>query len=777
MKLSRNVKTLIAVAAICGLVVSAPGVWRTDDSPDAAGGSAGGAATAASAAGTLAAADAADAAEIPADAYAPIDLTAVAASTLAAENGRFQLYIDERSGQLRVRDKTTGREWSGAPEADDSMPPNNRKVVNNPVNFRYTTGKEITLSYPEKEKAGLHVELIDNGARLHYNIDALGLQFAVEYTLTEQGFDAAVPFGYIRELGASRITGIELLPFFDAATPQHTGALFVPDGSGALLRFKQDAPSGFEFYSEMIYGGDHAFQTNVYERVGFVRVETVSKTPREQIALPVFGLYKENRAFLGIVAQGAYDAKINAYPSGIRNIPMYRISAEFIYRNSDIIYVGTSGEIPMTERQLIAGDRKLRYVLLQGDKADYVGMAESYRDYLIAEQGLGQTVLDGLPLQLRLFGGVQREDAIGSTFVAMTGFEQAGDIVDALRRQGVERIEVTYDGWSKDGVRGDQPQHFPAARGLGGNKGLERLAERLRAAGAELYLSANYVKPYSGSDEVSPGRDAIRGLNREVMPLYKPHVTTRQHSSQLFYLLKPQRVFDRYIAKEADTYADLHVDGVHLAHMGELIYSDHDKLPAQRRAETAGLWQQTLELMRGKTGRAAVNYGNAYTLGSVDRIDDMPLGASQFVYLDDEVPFYQIAVRGYVPYTAKPFNLTDDPRVYRLKLLEYGALPSYLMTYEDSSLLKRTRINELFSTAYTYWAEQAVEQFKAYGDVAGPLLNQRIADHQVLQPGVRRTTYEDGTEITVNYNQQPVTVGGARIEGFGHAVAKGGGGA
>jgi hypothetical protein len=424
---------------------------------------------------------------------------------------------------------------------------------------------------------------------------------------------------------------------------------------------------------------------------------------------------------------------------------------------------------------MIPGDRTVRYVMLENSDADYVGMAKAYRSYLVKEKGLKPAAQQKVSLQLRLFGGVLRNEIIGNTFISMTTFEQARTIVDRYRSEGISSIEVTYDGWSKDGKYGDQPGHFPAAGKLGGNDGLQKLATYLKEKNIPFYVNANYVKPFRSSHSLHTSTDAIRGLNKEVMKVMKPWVETQQLSRQTYYLLKPERVFDRFITKESDQYAKEGITGVHLDYMGDTIYSDHDKTPF-RRQQTIGVWQQSLDLMRQKTGRAAVDYGFAFTFGHADRIDNAPLDSSHFTYEDEPVPFYQIALHGLIPYTAKPSNLQDDTRIHFLRMLEYGAVPSYSLTYEDSSRFKRTLVDNLFSTEYENWVAPSVDEYKKAADILNPVAQQAITNHETLASGVKRMTYANGTQITVNYNAKPFSIGGKSISGYGYAVTEGGSG-
>src|SRR5690606_23690731 len=134
-------------------------------------------------------------------------------------------------------------------------------------------------------------------------IEEIKLSVAVEYTLTGDGFEVAVPDDSIREAGAVRLTKLEVLPFFHAVHERlDEGAVFLPAGSGALMTVKGRHPQYFNGYSEPVYGPDHAFD----EELGTVLADgfIVGDAPKEKIALPVFGIYQGGTGFLAIITEG-----------------------------------------------------------------------------------------------------------------------------------------------------------------------------------------------------------------------------------------------------------------------------------------------------------------------------------------------------------------------------------------------------------------------------------------------------------------------------------------
>ena len=168
----------------------------------------------------------------------------------------------------------------------------------------------------------------------------------------------------------------------------------------------------------------------------------------------------------------------------------------------------------------------------------------------------------GVPLNIRLYGGIERDEIIGTTFVKMTTFDQARALIDDYAGQGVTDLELTFEGWSEDGVYGDQPDHFPVEKKLGGAKDLRELAAYAKEKGVSLYLQANYARAYEKSDGMSKKKDAIRGMDREVKESPNYFVSNRwNNNNEMFYWMKPSRVVENHVNKELDDFADLGIEG------------------------------------------------------------------------------------------------------------------------------------------------------------------------------------------------------------------------
>ncbi|MFP4975508.1 DUF5696 domain-containing protein [Paenibacillus sp. CN-4] len=715
-------------------------------------------------------ADAATPSAAPNAATAP-ELRPVAPDTKALENNRFLLYVNEQTGNVRIKDKVTGADWLGAPQLEKTAMPNNLKYTAVPVHVRYTQGADITQVYPLKdEDSTVKVTMEPDVVRAEFAFKSLQLGFALEYRLTKDGFEASIPHQSLKESGNAKFTSLEVLPFFHAAREDEKGAMMLPDGSGALLEFRPDHPAYLKGYSEYIYGGDETFIKQNHEITDSFWQKAAPL--KENIALPVFGMYHDGTGYLAIVTEGETDAKINGVPSGIRAISRYRSSCEFTLRKDDVIFVGNSGQIPYYQGEIIDSERTVRYILLQDGSADYVGMAKAYRNYLLEEKQIQAAAPAETPLYIEVLGGVSRKEVIGSTFIEMTTFQQIRELIDRYHVEGVTSLEITVSGWSKNGLYGNQPDHFPVDKHLGGGKALTALQEYAAQKGVRLYLKANYVKPYQDSEGIKAGKEAVRGINREVLKQYIYHLSSGWNTSNYFYLTKPDFIARRSTA-ELESYRKLGITGVQFEHFGSLLYSDEDNRSQTDRRRTQDTYTGTLEQYRQESLGTAVEYGYAYTLGRVDRIDHAPLDYSGFIYTDRAIPFYQLVVHGLVPYTSDPVNLFDDSRKQMLRALEYGALPSYELTYAPTSDLQRTLENGLFTSCLQDWLKPSAETHLKLKDVYNRIAGQQMTDHEELAESVFRTTYESGLSVITNYNDHAVNAAGQHVEAFGYAVTGG----
>jgi hypothetical protein len=202
--------------------------------------------------------------------------------------------------------------------------------------------------------------------------------------------------------------------------------------------------------------------------------------------------------------------------------------------------------------------------------------------------------------------------------------------------------------------------------------------------------------------------------------------------------------------------------GLQLENFAMLALPDKNSVYPLSREGFAATWMQIAGLARQHFGAVSMEGGNVYALPYVDRLDFVSLDSTHYDIFDEAIPFYQIAVHGLVQYTNMPYNLISDGRRMWLRQIEYGAIPSFVVTEDSSAQLMRTNASGLYSSQYSYWRPEIIRQYQQMQSLAY-LNRQFITGHERLAERVFQTTYEDGTRVVVNYRTQPYKLGSLEI--------------
>jgi hypothetical protein len=719
------------------------------------------------------------------------------------ETQSLRLYINRDDSKLIVEDKRNGKLWTSNP----LTPLSDQKSLLDDALFllNYTNARRqmTNLASSASERPDLSYQAIPNGIRVTYDIQKLKLKITIDYALKEEPrvdgpgttpyLEVTIPEAGIAEQGdcsvvtsttCFMIQSIEVLPLLGAAPVGAQGYLVIPDEAGAIVTFKHEYPQYRQRYSAQIYGTDAASQAFLFTSGGGgARGTQYFGRPR----LPLWGLVvkgeggQADTAYAAVVTKGEFQANINAYLAGyITNAN--RASVDFIYRRQASIPRRRTLFVNRIEENWMRGDRQVRYVFLTGDEANYAGVAKVYRNYLMKEKGLQRLPMEAPRPLLDLFMGITRRSAFREDFVPMTTFDQGITIIKAFLDKGIRNFDVNLIGWNDDGYRGRWPRRYPAEEDLGGNAGLRRLIDFAHKNGVRVYLEDEYVFAYTFSSGGIFGQipyvrnlwpnwsygfntrwDTIRGVNK--LPVFGG-------AGIDLYLLNPVIARTRYLERDLPKHKSFSADGLEFRSFGSRIYSDtNDRYPLSRE-QVAQEWMKMVDRARQELGHAMVYGANAYVLGHVDRVYEAPVNALD-AFGDVEVPIYHIATHGLVTRTTYAVNLRNDPKTEFLRQVEWGMQPVYQLTHQPSADLIRTNYNFLYTSQYTEWLDPAVKEYAQMRDEFGYLNGLFITNHEILARRVNRVTFEDGSQLIVNYNPVPYEGPEGRVEAYGYLLKKG----
>lgn len=595
------------------------------------------------------------------------------------------------------------------------------------------------------------------------------LEIPLDYVLDGDQLVVSVDTQDIKVPPQFTLSMLKLLPYFGAADGDQKGYVFVPDGSGGLISLNRDKP------------GASQYRTQLYGRDGSLTLE--ENMDNSAIArLPVFGLKQGNRAWFSVIEQGDGIASINAE---IRDkIQNYNIvySQFNITPNDQMELKGNnkSNVFPVFPQERFRGTIVQRYFFLYNDRADYSGMASTYRNYLVETKGLSkkqQGENGDIPFYTSLIGSIPKQSSfLGIPYtsqVALTTFEQTKVIVEELLSRHVSNIKLRYEGWFNGGITHTIAQKISVEKDLGGASGLKELAQWLAAREVEWFPDVSFYNVYTDSSGFSATRDAARYISGKPVQKYNYNPANYQKvdGGAISHILSPSKI-PAVVAKFAEAAGQYGLTGLALTDLGGELYSDFRNGSMIDRQQAASIVTNQLQGLHDGIGSLMMLGGNAYALPYADHILEAPLSGGGNNIIDEQVPFYQMVLHGYVNYAGEPLNLgaDQDSRLYLLNMLETGASPFVLWSYQPSSMVKNTAFDYLYSIQYTDWLETAAQLYTEANEVLRKVSGKSIVHHSQIADNVYQTEYEQGLSITVNYNEHQVEVNGILIEARSYIV-------
>lgn len=675
------------------------------------------------------------------------------AMAVKARNEYLELSLSNDNSRLELKDLATGHIWrSYVPEAALQNKPN--KLWTNQINsictIEYATTSD-TKGNAQSDSSYKYVssttsETIENGILIHFNFAALNIRFDISFELGGKSMRVTVPDSSIQEHGKNRLVSLSVLPFFGAAFDSEEGYYLYPNGSGELYRFKEQKyrQNALKEYIIPYYGSDKV---------------DLDETDDFYAMLPAYGVKSGDSAFTNVILEGDADAQLHLVPGGV-SVETNRIYNTFLYRQAYSITgskLSTAGGDTvknlgtMFETDRVEGDRCCQYVFLSGDTADYSGMANAVREMLAETGDLVQYVSasDQAPMMIDLVGGVTKKSFIFNSFISMTSFDQAQEIVADLLENGVRNLQINYNGWSKNGIA-KSPSHYKAAFKLGGKSGLKKFAEYCSEHSVPLNLQVNFVNAVKNKGSFSLNQDTARDPNGYMYT----------DMDQLNFLLRPLSILQRG-DKLLQYLKGIPVAGLTYDKLGNTLYKDQTNKEYSRQ-KTAESFAETAAKGNQKAVTAQTTGGNLYMLKQTAVVRDITGKKTGIALSDQAVPFYQMVVHGMVNYTGSPVNLYYNTAQQLLEMIEYGFAPYFEITAESPRKLKGTDYEQLFTSEYAQWKDSILKTAKEFEALA-EFYSEYMIKHEQVTDTLAAVTYSNGKTIVVNYSQAEAEYQGVKI--------------
>ncbi|MCR5143132.1 MAG: hypothetical protein K6C68_11525 [Ruminococcus sp.] len=702
-----------------------------------------------------------------------------------AENDKLKLWMDEENLRFCLQTKSSGKCWWSSPinaEADPTIVDGKDGTMKKGQIQQAQSSMAINIGDLRQEKrtelpapayssrARVKFRKESNGFAATYNYGTQGVRFTAHFELTDKSLHVYVDTKDIVEKdneseNGKVLTKLLFCPYMGAAsTVDASGApvegyMIVPDGGGAVINYN-NGKTNYASYQQRVYGTD------------YTAVPLNAPRVTEQAYIPVLATVQGSDGLVMVASEGEANVWTNAQISGQNKQAYNNCYFMFETRSTDEFFMsGTdSNKITVFEKYGIKTDRfGVEYFPVENTAGvNYADCAKVYRDYLVDEKGLEQkTAANDSDLYIDTFGGVLKEESIIGIPITLkkrlTTFSQAKTIIEELNNAGADKIVMNYNDWTDKSIKEQVSTKAKASGKLGKNSDLLGLNND----NTVVYSSMNNFTMKKGSWGYSQlSNTAIRvssaySRQSEYSPAFGVAITGVSPA-----LIAPNtyvKIFDQTLK----SFKDAGFENVGYGDWSSKLVSDFSKKNGSSRNDTMK------KIVDGY--KAAVDDGekiiaagaNSYVLPYVSAVTDIPVYSSAFNITDGDIPFYQMVIHGYVPYSTKAINASSNTDLTFMRALAAGSNLNYDMIYEDADELLDTRDDDYFYSHYSGWVTYAANQYKVASKVLAAVSDYTISDY-VVEGDVIKTTYsKDGQAdvvIEVDTANLKVKVGGETID-------------
>lgn len=701
-------------------------------------------------------------------------------SDTVAENETYSLSWDGDSACVIVTEKATGKVWSTVPyDFYSSEKKSNQSNISmlSPLNVTYVTSdnksaqKTVNGYNGVLKKGSIYTKQIENGIKIYYCFDKLEIVIPVEYTLRENGICVSIVPGEIVEY-EKLVYKVSIAPFFcstENSADKKNHYLVVPSGSGALMYTDVRGEGVAREYCEEVYGRDPA----CYQGEQTLNTQSVR--------LAMFGAKSGDRAVCGVIEQGAPCASVNAV-SGDVKIGYSSVYPTFCLRGSNISAIAFQGG-NVAEVETIADDictyEKLSvgYYFLSGDHANYTGMAKIYREYL-SEKSTDNKELDESELMLKILGGLQlKKLMLGLPYrktTAATTFTEALDIVKQVEKETGVSPDIFLSGFGESGLDvGKLAGGFKFSSVFGSEKDFSELQQYCEKQNLGLYPDFDIMRFNNSSNGFLKTFDAAKASNSLTAYQYFYSVSLREkdENDQRYVLLSRSKLGDA--ANRLISFAKKKkLSGLAISTVGSLAYSDYDSSDYAVRRNADNDAMALITSFKNAGYSVALSDANDYAAILADSIADVPVNSSMYDSLDVDIPLYQIVFKGMTSLTTAPVNTAVNSRKQFLKSIEGGSGLSFSVCANFEASFATTKHSALAVSLVSDNMKLIKDLMRESGSYYKTVKGAHISGHEILSETLRRTDFDNGAHVFVNYSDSDEFLPEGTVKANGFLISK-----
>ena len=593
------------------------------------------------------------------------------------------------------------------------------------LTVRDNTGNSYILNSTDNSVQFKTFEIIEEKNTLTIKFSLYKDEASAKQGFSKTGFSVEVPVKFSTENGNIKVSvdckeinlsnglyieTISLLPGLFSVKDALNGEHFViPDGAGALIDLSTEMPDKVTF-DLPVFGSD----ITVGER-------------KEGAVIPCYAFAEKKKTNCVIISEGEALAQITCNKH--KKVGAGNIYTEFTLtpfsstEENSVVRLGDQYE----------GEIALTYIFANTETNSYTTLALIARDAFIKKDYLSYDVaydFGDLPFFVNVIGS---KNGNGKP---LTTFEDATEIISLLNSKGVRNVVLRFSGALNGGLKASSLNSSSVLKSLGGSEGLQSLVKLATDKRSSVWIDVN---TFVGGTALSGASGLVKAsLYNDVYP----YMAEKNVES----VVSCSSIFGKNISSTYKLLASVENLNVTLNDASFLLFTDSIKKLDR---------QEMLEFTKEKVGALSVDSGlmldkpALWLMKNASAVYTLPqVTTKENAFGVTTVPLLQMVFHGSVIYGSEPINVKNDGWNSVLKSIEYGAVPSFLFTYEEC--------NNLSYGAYATLTAQYYSKMKSLKSVQGL----EITSHEKLLTGVYKVTYAYNKVVYINYNDSVVTVDG-----------------
>lgn len=672
------------------------------------------------------------------------DIKTVSSKTIV-ETDRIKFeYLEDIKGVL-VTDKVTGKVWANV-DKDESG------------NFVATTTLSINVQDMEyyKTEGASSLDIIDktsvkeikNGLEYTYYFDEYGISIPVVYKLVDDSLKISIDGSKIAESKEKfRLVSLTPSPSLCNVKDSDESYLFLPFGNGAVT-LTNDTANGAKEYDT---GPNNYIAMNPFSNIN------LPSTAR----MPIYGVKDGNSAVFCIAEETPGSVGIR-FSAGSGDSEYSSVKPDIFLVDYDYTYgkAENSGEVrhlsERTQTTITIG-----CYFLENEKANYVGMADCFRNYLQKNGYLNTTEFKNSPYSVNILGGVLTTTSVlgvpVKTVKTLTTLNSAKEMIADLVKVTSYNPTVCLIGFGNSGINiGEIAGGYEINSKLGNKKDLSSLMKYADDNKISLFVDFEMTKFSKSGSGFSYDKDAAKTAMLHTADKTGYNIPLRDANSNEYRILSRNQQ-GKAIEKLIKKTDKLGISSVNFSTLGSVTYSDYDKnnvysLSVKTDSDVKKYISDLNKSGKKVSGRAAAYFAS----GLMDAVFDVDvIGDGNFSF-DYHVPFYQMVFSDVTPLYTTALNTSSSPEQLMAYAASSGVGISFTLIDDFDISYMETNVEKLYACEYDANIERIKAYVEKFAEVYEATNGSRIINYEVAENGVTITTFENGSVVYANHSSNSV---------------------